>query len=558
MPSVLVALYEESAACFVGHSPTQPTSPPPPLLAPLGTKARRIAGGHGAQLPLPALEAVAVALAESVEPDGVYGPSLAAADLAHLALASSDCCVAAAAGLEALAARLGDEAMRHSAADHGGVCAALPRACGWALCDRLVGAPTALSAAELKRVAKEIGAKVTGTKAVVALGILTRLGLQRPVAAPARVLAAVAIERRAVPRDFWRGARFCGCAAELRGLVGRLEGRDIRRAAGFSLPLAAFHSVAAMRAHLARARRIGDLAALRALVEAAEARAPELRAAEDARAAEARAAAARAAEARAADARAAAARAAEARAAAAARAAEARAAAANAAPASPAAQAQRRCVHCRNVASPLCPNVSFLYAQSSCFFAFLQHILSCSALFVLRPFLNPATSHLPRALFLPPTRAPSQGCCGRCCGHEATAMRPCARHGFAPPPQAPQPPLEAQPQPQQDAAQQQEAAAQPSSSAAAAAAATSAEAAGPSSSPTPAPAAAAASAAAAAQRGGGGDGPGPARALNFGDAANADAQLAAAAAAATAAAQQGEAAGLPSQQQQQQQQQKQQ
>ena len=273
-----------AASCFLGPSPAHP---PPYLLSfhicHTGAKARRIAGGHGAQLPLPALEAVAVALAESVEPDGVYGPSLAAADLASLALASSDCCLAAAAGFQALASQLGDEALCHSDA-HAGPLAELPRRLGWPLCRRLVGAPTALGVAKLCEAAGVLGTRVSGTKAVVALGIITRLGLERPVAAPARVVLARAVERRGLPPDYWRGGGGggeppCECAPELRLLVERLGDRRVRQAAGAALPHEAFESLAAMRAHLARGLGIDSLAALLALVEAAEAAAAAPRAA---------------------------------------------------------------------------------------------------------------------------------------------------------------------------------------------------------------------------------------------------------------------------------------
>ena len=86
----------------------------------------------------------------------------------------------------------------------------------WELADRLVADPMSMKLTELKDVARPLGVKMTGTKAVLSMRLLHAFGVEQPVHVPAKVLWYIAAEKsRTVPWDLLHSAQILGLLTPL-------------------------------------------------------------------------------------------------------------------------------------------------------------------------------------------------------------------------------------------------------------------------------------------------------------------------------------------------------
>lgn len=134
------------------------------------------------KLPQEVLEKVMVIVADTVETgtDGVRGPGIVVQDILNAGMACWDMNKAARVGLE----RVGELCLPDDTNEY-----------DWGALDRAVSRPTTLKLTELKQIARDMDAPVSGTKAELVLRILKKFGIDRPHNVPSKCLMAVRKER---------------------------------------------------------------------------------------------------------------------------------------------------------------------------------------------------------------------------------------------------------------------------------------------------------------------------------------------------------------------------
>ena len=143
-------------------------------------------------LPMDVMDEIVMTIARSIEPRGVRGPCLVVRSIANIGLVCWDFHQCIRRALEFVGERSELESLPVS------------------LCDRVVSDPTSLKLTELKEIARNVGAPVSGTKAEVIINVLRKFGLDRPCRMPSKCLRAVYLERKTFVTfesfmDFFRG-----------------------------------------------------------------------------------------------------------------------------------------------------------------------------------------------------------------------------------------------------------------------------------------------------------------------------------------------------------------
>ena len=168
------------------------------------------------QLPLDVLEVILMKLVDHQEPEGVWGVSLVARDLANAACASWDLYAASRCAWTALAraAPLMNRAM--------------PGPLPWATWDSLVQQPCTLKQPELKVAARMLNLPVGGTKPQLILRLYNAFELEEPTWLPARLC--MALVEDTTPLDVRRMVRHLANAGDAVAAEAKAaKGADTRR-----------------------------------------------------------------------------------------------------------------------------------------------------------------------------------------------------------------------------------------------------------------------------------------------------------------------------------------